>query len=168
MLSPRRLALAAGLAILLAGCATTPEAPSADDYQPPAAGASVATLKGSRITEGGMFGDVHTGFVNMIDLKSVFNAADHWDQPITLTPGRHAIMAEYHFSNFKARMNLVLTASAGSSYQLMIKTGHESTLESRLYCDFWIVDTATGAIVAPVHRAQVMGGKKGTIFNVPT
>lgn len=168
MLSLRPLLLAAGFAAVLAGCASGPTLPSADDYQPPAAGASMATLKGSRITEGGLFGDEHTGFVNMIDLAPVHDAADHWDQPITLTPGKHAIMAEYRFSNFKARMNLVLTATAGGSYQLMIKHGRESLPDGRLSCDFWIVDMATGKAVTPVHRAQVMGGKKGTIFNVPT
>jgi hypothetical protein len=168
MFSPRPLLFAAAFAAVLVGCATGPTPPSADEYQPPVANASVATLKGSRITEGGMFGDEHTGFVNMIDLTPVHDAADRWDQPITLTAGRHAIMAEYHYSNFKGRMNLMLTASAGGSYQLMIQNGHESTPDGRLYCDFWIVDVKTGTIVAPVHRAQVMGGKKGTIFNVPT
>jgi len=168
MLSLRPLLLAAGLATLLVGCATSPQAPSADDYQPPVAGASVATLKGSRFTEGGLFGEEHTGFVYMIDLQSVSGARDHWDQAIALTPGKHAIMAEYRFSNFKARATLALTASAGHSYQLMFKYGRDNTPELTLFCNFWMVDWATGETVTPIHRAQVMGGKQGTIFNVPT
>lgn len=168
MLALRPLLLAASLATLLACCATAPQTPSADDYQAPIAGTSVPNLKGSRITEGGMFGEEHTGFVYMIDLQSVINARDHWDQAIALTPGKHAIMAEYRFSNFKARATLALTASVGHSYQLMIKYERDNPSELKRFCDFWIVDLATGETVTPIHRAQVMGGKKGTIFNVPT
>jgi hypothetical protein len=104
----------------------------------------------------------------MIDLKSIPAAAEHWSDAIALAPGKRSIMAEYHVSNFKARTSFVLPARAGESYQLMIQPGHENTPDQKLYCDFWIIDTATGKPVVPVHHTQVMGGKKGTIFNVPS
>ena len=132
MLIHRPLLLAAGLFALLAGCATTPEAPSEDDYQPPAAGAPVAYLKGTRVAEGGLFGDEHTAYVYMIDLKSIPAAAEHWSDAIALAPGKRSIMAEYHVSNFKARTSFVLPARAGESYQLMIQPGHENTPDQKL------------------------------------
>lgn len=169
MLSLRPLfLLTAGLVTLLAGCATAPESASEDDYRPPAAGPGTAYLKGYRISEGGLFGEEHTGFVYMIDLLSIGDAASRWDTAIALAPGKHTIMAEYRFSNFKARTSLALTASAGHSYQLIIKNGHENTPEGKLFCEFWIVDLSTGKAVTPIHHAQTTGGKKGTIFNIPS
>lgn len=128
----------------------------------------MASITGSRVVEGGVFGDVHTGYVYMIDLKSVRNASNDWDKTIVLAPGKHTIMAEYRYSNFKSRTTLTLTASPGTSYQLVIKPGRESTVEVKRFCEFWIADAVTGTPVTKVQRAQVMGGKKGTIFNVPT
>ena len=96
----------------------------------------MASIKGSRVVEGGVFGDVHTGYVYMIDLKAVRDAANGWDKTIVLAPGKHTIMAEYRYSNFKGRTTLTLNASPGATYQLVIKHGRESTAEVRLYCEF--------------------------------
>lgn len=133
---------------------------------PPAPNGATASLTGSRVSEGGLFGDDHTGFVLMVDLKSVHDAADHWNQPLTLTAGKHSVIGEYRYSNFLARADLPLQASAGTAYQLMIKNGHDSS-DGKPYCDFWIVDLTTGKTVALIYHAQATGGKKGTIFNVP-
>jgi hypothetical protein len=159
------LFLAAGFLALLAGCETAPELPAEDLYQPPPPGAPAATLRGSNIIEPGLFGSEHRGFVTMVDLKTVTGAADHWSEPITLAPGKHTIVAEYHYSNFMARAFLPLEAKAGASYQLLIKNGHQGTPEGQLYNDFWIVDMGTGQPVTQIYRRQATGGKKGTIFN---
>ena len=169
MVTPRHIfLLLTGLTALFSGCATTPAPLADDEYQPPVSTAGRASLKGSRLTEGGLFGEVHTGYIYMIDLKSVRDAAAGWETPIALAPGKHTVMAEYRFSNFKARATLQFAATPGASYQLMIKHGRESTTEVKLFCEFWVIDTATGQTVSKVQHAQVMGGKKGTIFNVPT
>jgi hypothetical protein len=164
----RPLALAAALLALLAGCSTAPAPATADEYLPPAAGVPSATLKGVRLSEGGLFGETHTAYVYMVDLTSLRDAANAWDKSIAIAAGKRTVMAEYRFSNFKARATLLLNAAAGHSYQLMIAHGRDNTPELKLFCEFWIVDHATGKPVTPVYRAQVMGGKKGTIFNVPT
>ena len=159
------LLLAAGFLVLLAGCETAVETPAEDSYQPPPPGAPSASLRGSSITEAGLFASEHRGFVTMVDLKTIPGAAYHWSEPIALPPGKHTIVAEYHYSNFMARAYLPLDARAGASYQLMIKNGHDDSPEARLYNDFWIVDLATGKPVTLIYRRQATGGKKGTIFN---
>ena len=102
----------------------------------------------------------------MIDLLSVRDAADQWNQPVALTSGHHTIGAEYRYSNFMARAHLPLEANPGVTYQLKIRDGHEDGPDARLYCEFWIEDVATGKSVTQVYHRQVTGGKKGTIFNV--
>lgn len=164
MPSHRRFSvLIAGTLLLLSGCVTTSDSWE-ESYHPPAAGEPAAFLKGSQISEGGLFGNDRTGFVAMIDLKPVRDARDNWGETIALTPGKHTIVGEYRYSNFMARAYLPLEAKAGVTYQLMIKDGHDETAEARLYSDFWIVDRATGNLVTPVYRRQVSGGKRATLF----
>ncbi len=156
--------ITAGLLAAVAGCSTTPEAASDDVYRAPPPGATVATLQGSSIKEPGLFGSEHRGYVSMIDLRSVPDAADQWDKPITLSPGKRNLTVEYNYSNFMTRAYVTFDAAAGANYQLMIKNTREPTAEIRMYNDFWIVDLATGHSVTPVYHRQVTGGKKGTIF----
>ena len=166
---PNRLLsqLVLGVVLLFAGGCTSPSSSSADDaYRPPAPGPEVAYLKGSNASEGGLFGADHRGFAFMVDLQSVPDAADRWNESLPLSAGHHTIGAEYRYSNFVARAHLPLEAKAGVTYQLMVRDGHEDGLDSRLYCEFWIADAATGRMVTQVYHRQVMGGKKGTIFNV--
>ena len=160
------LLFAAGLLATLAGCETVSTVPAEDTYQPPPPGVAVVHLKGSSINEDGMFGSQHRGFVIMVDLKSVQDAADHWDEPVLLTPGHHTIAAEYRYSNFMTRAYIPFDAKAGGNYQLMIKSGQGE--DGRRYNDFWIVDLAINQPVTPVYHRQVSGGKKGTLFNIPT
>ena len=159
-----RFSLATALLVLVAACASVSDIPAQDLYQPPPPGASAALLKGSNITETGLWGSDHRGYALMIDLKSIPDAADHWNEPVALSPGWHTIGAEYRYSNFIARAYLPFEAKAGTTYQLMIKPGLEDTPEARRYNDFWIVDLATGKPVTPVHHQQTTGGKTGTIF----
>ena len=158
--------LATGVLALLAGCATGPEISAEDAYRPPPATAPAANIKGSVFKEDGIFGSEYRGFVTMIDLKSIPDAADHWSEPIALTPGRHIIDAEFRYSNFMARASMALDAKAGANYQVMIKTVRDEASNGRLYNDFWIVDLSTGNSVTLVYRRQATGGKNATIFNM--
>ena len=162
----RLLCLAFGLIAFLAGCATDPDSNLADHYQPPAAGKPVATLSGTNLSEGGMFGSDHRAFVNMVDLKVVRGAADLWNDPISLAPGLHDIGVEYHYSNLTARGYLPLDAKAGAAYQLRIKYNEDSA-PGGMYVDFWIIDSTTGKTVSEALQQHVTGGKKGTIFYIP-
>ena len=157
--------VAAGMMALMAGCESAGHVAAKDAYQPPPTGAPAALVRGSEISEGGLFGDEHRGFVGMIDLQPIEDAARRWNEAIALTPGSHTIVAEYRYSNFMTRAYVPLEAKAGVTYQLMIRNSRNDA-EGRLYNDFWIVDTSTGAPVTAVYRRQVTGGKKGTVFNV--
>jgi len=152
------------VALLPCGCTTTPDTKPEDVYHPPAPNAPSAFLKGMQISEGGLFGTDHVGFVFMVDLKTVDAAADGWDKPLALTPGPHTIGVEYRQSNFHTRAHLPLQAQAGVTYQLMIKPGRDNPPEGPLYNEFWIVDTSTNRPVTLVYHRELMGGKKGTIF----
>jgi hypothetical protein len=150
--------------LVLAGCSTTPDNTAGDIYHPPAAGTPMAQIKGTMITEGGLFGNTYTSHVFMVDLLSVQNPDLNGEQPVAVSPGRHDIGAEFRYSNFKSRAYLPLDAKAGATYQVMIKPGRDDTPEGHQFNDFWIVDLATGQPVTKTYRRDVTGGKKGTIF----
>ena len=154
-----------GATLILMGCTSTSSVPIEDAYIAPT-GTDVATIKGSIVSQGGLFGDVHRGYVIMVDLKAIADPSDRINDPITLAPGRHIIAAEYRYSNFMARAYLPLEAQRGVSYQLMISNGHEDIKDGRPTSDFWIVNATTGKSVTQVYRRQASGGKKGTVFNV--
>ena len=164
--APRVLPLvfATCLIAALAGCSTMSDIPAEDVYQPPAPGAPVAYLQGSSIKEDGLFGSEHRGFASMVDLKSIPDAADHWNEPIALSPGKRTIAVEYRYSNFMTRAYVAFDARPGVHYQLMIKNNRDNSPEARMFNDFWIVNLSTGAAVTPVYHKQVTGGKKGTLF----
>ena len=71
---------------------------------------------------------------------------------------------ECRFSNFLARANLLVEVDAGSTYQLRITVDYEEAADGRRYCDFWVVDQATGKSVTQVYRRQFTGGKSGSSF----
>lgn len=156
--------LIAGLAAVLCSCSTAYVPVAGQDYIAPEGGAdSLAAIKGSQLNEGGFFG-MHTGFVQMIDGLFVHAAADYWAQPLSLTPGEHNIIVGYAYSNFLSRTSFRFTAQAGVTYQIAIKNGKDAASD-RLYCDFWLADTATGSPVSPVKHCLVSGGKPSSIFS---
>lgn len=152
------------LTLLFTGCETVPGVSAEDVYQAPAKGSAVATLRGSSIREDGLFGSEHRGYVSMVDLKTIPDAIDHWDEALALSPGRRNITAEYHYSNFMTRAYVAFDAKAGDNYQLMIRNTGDADPAGRMYNDFWIVDLSTGHAVTPIYHRQLSGGKKGTIF----
>ena len=156
--------IVAGLLAVVAGCSTATVSTADDVYQAPPPGSAAATLRGSAIKEGGLFGSEHRGFVSMIDLRTIPDAAQRWVEPIAVSPGKRNLTVEYSYSNFMTRAYVTFDAMPGVNYQLMIKNTREPTAEVRMYNDFWIVDLATGHAVTPVYHRQVTGGKKGTIF----
>ena len=62
----------------------------------------MASVIGTNLSEGGMFGSDHRAFVNMVDLKVVRNAEDRWNEPLVLTPELHSLGCEYRYSSFTA------------------------------------------------------------------
>lgn len=118
----------------------------------PAVAASRATIKGSQ--EASILLDNFTAFVASIDGRKNAVGRNGWNAPLLIDTGRRMIEAEFNRGVFVARTTLVLEAKANAQYALKYATdaelfGHTS------YCNFWIVDLATGAAVTPVEKASV-------------
>ncbi len=156
------IAFSFGLILLLAGCATETAIPEDQLYRAPRTG-EVAYLKGATLVESGVFAARHYGFVLMIDQKFVHHAEDNWQTPIAVSPGRHEIAVEYRQSIFKARTLFKLDARPGATYEVKITPGSKEDSDVR-YCDFSLVDTATGKPVLPVSRAHVSGSLNRSNF----
>lgn len=150
-------AFLASLATLLGGCATQPV--EGRDYIAPAPGVQpVATILGSTPKDGSFFGGSESAYVLMVDYLNVLNAADGAKQPLSLPPGSHNITCEYRYSNFLSRATFKLNVRPGAAYQIKFEATYDSGNDRR-FCDFWIVDTASGAIVGARQHQQVSGGR---------
>jgi|GEM_PF-1715470 len=148
--------------LVLAGCATDNDLPAEQLYQAPALGAAAAArLTGTKVVESGIFADDHIGYALMVDNKFVQDALQEWNRPIALAPGWHEIAASYQSGGFSSRTTIRFQARAGFSYLLKIAAGTESDGDHR-YCDFSIVDAATGAAVTAVKHCNVSGDDKTT------
>lgn len=138
---------------LLAGCVTTASVPDELAYLPPAAG-DVAHIKGSFIEDSGLFAAKHTGYVLMVDRKFVKDPQLNWSQPLALAPGTREIACEYRQSVFQARATFKVDILPGVNYEVRIAPGTEGDAEQR-YCNFSIVNTATGKQVTAIKHVIV-------------
>lgn len=151
------LAVLAGLAALLGGCATQPV--EGRDYIAPAQGARpLATIQGSAAKDSSLFSPAETAYVLMVDYLNVLDAANGTDHPLLLAPGVHHISCEYRYSNFLSRATFKLNVLPGAAYQVKFEATADASTDRR-YCDFWIVDTASGAVVGARQHQQVSGGR---------
>lgn len=137
------------ICLALVGCNTT--APSEDlIYQAPV-GAEVARIKGSTTQDPGLFGARHVAYVLLVNGKFVRNADENWAQPIALASGPQELAVEYQSSVFKSRTVFTLEARAGAAYVLKVTPGIDPK-DDRRFCEFVIVDEATGQPVTPVKH----------------
>jgi hypothetical protein len=143
--------------LCLTGCSTETTIPEDQIYQSPSAGMAVAHIKGAFIEEAGLFMPKHVGYVLMIDRQFVRDSQENWERLIPLTPGNHEISAAYTSSIFSSRASLTLEARTGVTYAVKIVPGLEGADERR-YCDFSIMDVATGLAVTPFKHTYVTGG----------
>jgi hypothetical protein len=148
--------IAGSLLVGLVGCrSSTYRGAAQSEYRPPAESAEVARLIGTRRRPGFLAED-HVGYVLLVDRTFVPNPRRNWDQPLLLAPGRRIITAEYLNGPFSARVDIVLEARPGASYELKIANGVEGG-EGRRFNDFWIVNSADGSVVTQVHHVLVSG-----------
>lgn len=140
-------------ACLLAGCVTDGTIPDELAYAPPTTG-EVAHIKGCYIEDSGLFAAKHTGYVLMVDRKFVSAPMENWSQSLALSPGLREIACEYRQSVFKARATFKLDVQPGLNYEIRITTGTEGEAEQR-YCNFSIVNAATGKPVTPIKHVTV-------------
>lgn len=143
--------------LLLAGCVTTPSpgkpatpamatapaAPPAPTAIPavPAVEAKPATITGSE--ESSTMFDNLTAYVTAVDGQTVAAGRQGWNTPLSLPAGLRRLTVEFSRGVFSARAGLQFTARPEAVYQLKFATDAE-VFGKNSYCEFWIVDTATG------------------------
>lgn len=161
-------ALAFLATLLLAGCTTTttstppgsPAAPTAPATGPtPSKPATVvvadtrpATIQGSEETSTLL--DNFTAFITALDGQPIGSGRKGWNQPITFVPGKRRFAVEFVRGTFYARTELVLEAKPGAAYELR----HASDAQvygEHTFCEFWIVDLATGEKVTAPKRVEL-------------
>lgn len=148
--------------LTLVGCNTT--APSEDlIYQPPT-GTAVARLKGSTLQDPGLFGSRHIAYVLMVNGKFVRDAEESWERPIALASGPQDLAVEYQSSVFRSRAVFTLEAKAGVTYLLKMTPGIDPK-DDRRFCEFVIVEEATGQPVTPVKHTYATSGSSGNRSN---
>jgi hypothetical protein len=125
-----------------------------------------ATLIGSQ--ENVSILDDYTAYVSGVDGKRVMIGRKGWNNPLPILEGKRNLIVSFMRGAFYAQTNLVLSASKGSQYQIRFSTDVQ-VLGTNSYCDFWIVDLATGKAVTDISRGTVSGGAQsgGPIF-IPT
>ena len=159
--TPAALALMVPM-LLLAGCVTTSSpvkstapvavvtiATPSPPVVVPVVEARPATITGSE--ESSTMLDNLTAYVAAVDGSAVVAGRESWKTPLTLPAGSHRLTVEFTRGVFFARAGLQLTARPGAAYQLKFATDAE-VFGKNSYCEFWIVDTATGlSITAPLR-----------------
>jgi hypothetical protein len=152
-------------ALLLAGC-TTPTTPqNASESAPamaavPAAAATApapadsrpASIKGSE--ESSTLLDNFTAFIRSIDGQPVSAGRQGWNQPLSLPPGARRIGVEFIRGSFFARTELTLEAKPAAAYELR-QTNDAQVYGAHSFCEFWIVDLATGENVSEPKRVAL-------------
>ena len=150
--------------LLLTACTTTtpppagssagPAAPATGSAPTPPAAAVVtdtrpATITGSEETSALL--DNFTAFITAVDGEKFAAGRKGWNQPVSLTPGRHKLAVEFIRGAFFARTELTLEAKPGAAYELR-HTSDAQVYGEHTFCEFWIVDLATGEKVTPARR----------------
>jgi len=162
-MSLRPLSLPPVLALLLlTACTTTTPAGSPAGSVAPATGSAPAqpaavvltdtrpaTIKGSEETSTLL--DNFTAFITAVDGRPVPGGRQGWDQPVSLPPGRHQLAVEFIRGAFFARTELALEAKPGAAYELR-HVSDAQVYGEHTFCEFWIVDLASGAKVTPARR----------------
>lgn len=100
-----------------------------------------------------MFDDF-TAFVVAVDDQVVGAGRDAWNTPVALPAGPHRLKVAFNRGVFVAAAELSLAARSGAAYQLKFATDAE-VFGKNSYCEFWIVDTATGESVTAPHRVAL-------------
>jgi len=152
-------ASALALALLVSGCATPPPPlPPELQYQAPEADAEAPTILGSQEKSG--WADDFTVFIRAVDGKRVMAGRKGWETPLPLRAGDRRLVVEFNRGAFFAGAVMMLPAAAGAHYELRY-TSDVGFNGTNTYCDFWIVDLATGKAVTDVVRGRVGGGGGG-------
>jgi hypothetical protein len=138
--------------ISLSGCITVPQLPEELKYVMPSSDeAGVSSINATMIDDKVPLFDDDNTYVYAINGKKVMLEEEQWEQPVFITPGSHDVTLGFTKGAHMLFAKVHLTVAASTAYKAMstCKTGFLGNYE---YCDFWIVDSATGKAVSDVAR----------------
>ncbi|HEX2862424.1 MAG TPA: hypothetical protein VHN79_12325 [Lacunisphaera sp.] len=119
----------------------TPEAPATPTPVTPPPEVKPATITG--FEESSAMLDSLTAYVGMVDSVPITAGRDGWDKPLTIKAGPRRVTVEFIRGVFTAKAELNLVAKSEASYQVRFATDAQ-LFGKNSYCEFWIVDAATG------------------------
>lgn len=154
----------AAIAVVLTACGSAPTLPPELQYQPPLSTSEVATIRGSE--EDVPLLDGFTAYVLAIDGKRVMAGRAGWRTPLSIASGRRRVAVAFQRGVFNAQSELVLEASSGAAYEIRYSTDVR-LYGTNSYCDFWVVDLATGKAVTEVRRAYISRSGSASSIYIP-
>lgn len=154
---PRRtpaLPTALGALLLLAGCATSIPTTPVPIMPTPAPEVELPPARISGYEERSALLDNFTVYVSAIDRVPVTAGREGWGTALTLKAGQRRLTLGFSRGVFAATAEVLLNATSESSYQVRFATDAQF-LGKNSYCEFWIVDTATGQPATDRIRAEL-------------
>ncbi len=151
---PTALPLALIGALLLAGCTATKPTPIAPVPPTPAPVIELppASITGSE--EKSAMLDNFTVYVAAIDGVPVAVGRVGWSTSLPLKAGPRRLALGFTRGVFAATAEISLNAASATAYQVRFATDAQFLGKSS-YCEFWIVDTATGQPATERVRAEL-------------
>ncbi len=141
------------LAIALVGCAVQAPSPRWLMYtEPDVSRVPVAFLNGYTVP-GNLLSPVRA-FVFAVDGGRVENGRERGSVSVPILPGKRVISLQIGQGNAYARADLTLEAGAGKDYAIRVAT--DLGARGNSYCDFWIIDAKTNAVVTKAVRSYVI------------
>ncbi|HWA24618.1 MAG TPA: hypothetical protein VG734_03010 [Lacunisphaera sp.] len=115
--------------------------------------AKPATVVGSE--ESSTLLDNFTAFVVAVDAQTVAAGRAGWNVPLPLPAGAHRLRVAFNRGVFAAEAEVPLNARPGGTYEVKFSSDAEF-FGRNSYCEFWIVDTATGEAATNRVRAALV------------
>lgn len=98
--------------------------------------------------------DNFTAFVAAVDGVPVVTGRAGWNTALSLKAGPRRLSVAFARGVFAAQAELQFTARSEAVYQLKF-TSDAQLFGKSSFCEFWVVDTATGEQVGPRVRASL-------------
>jgi hypothetical protein len=98
--------------------------------------------------------DNFTAFITAIDGRKIAVGRDGWNVPLEIETGHRTLNVEFNRGVFLAKGRLEFDAVANARYELKFNTDAE-VFGNNSYCNFWVIDTATGKTVSMISKDSV-------------
>ena len=148
-----------------AGCASPPPLPPELQYSVPTPSRETASVRGSQ-SDSALLDDL-TAYVIAVDGKRVMAGRAGWRVPLTITAGKRRVGVAFQRGAATALAEVWLDAEPGREYEVRYVTD-VTLFGTNTFCDFWIVNRASGEAVTEVRRGFVSrSGAPGTFYAPP-